>query len=39
MEVNGDQSTVCIQIFFQNILLCVQQKKEIYTGLEQIEGE
>jgi len=24
---------------FQNIFLCVQQYKEIYTGLEQPEGE
>jgi len=24
---------------FQNIFLCVQQKKEIHTGLKQLEGE
>jgi len=24
---------------FQNIFLCVQQKKEIHTGLQQLEGE
>jgi len=25
--------------FLQNIFFCVQQKKEIHTGLEQLEGE
>jgi len=25
--------------FLQNTLFCVHQKKEIHTGLEQLEGE
>ncbi len=37
MEVNGDQQLFGYQL--QNILFCVQQKKEIHTGLEQHEGE
>jgi len=35
MEVNG----VKVPIVLQNILLCVQQKKETHTGLQQLEGE
>jgi len=31
-------STVWLPIFFE-ISYCVQQKKEIHTGLEQTEGE
>jgi len=26
-------------IVLQNIFLCVQQRKEIHTGLKQLEGE
>jgi len=28
-----------VPIVLQNIFLCVQQKKETYTGLQQLEGE
>jgi len=35
IEVNG----VKVPIVLQNILLCVQQKKETHTGLQQLEGE
>jgi len=35
MKVNGAKVPICLQ----NILLCVQQKKETHTGLQQLEGE
>jgi len=35
MEVNGAKVTIVLQ----NISLCVQQKKETHTGLQQLEGE
>jgi len=35
MEVNGAK----VPIVLQNIFLCVQQKKETQTGLQQLEGE
>jgi len=35
MEVNGAK----VPIVLQNILLCVQQKKENHTGLQQLKGE
>jgi len=35
IEVNG----VKVPIVLQNIFLCVQQKKETHTGLQQLEGE
>jgi len=35
MEVNGAK----VPIVLQNIFLCVQQKKETHTGLQQLEGE
>jgi len=35
MEVNGAN----VPIVLQNIFLCVHQKKEIHTGLQQLEGE
>ncbi len=38
MEVNGAQNCSVSQIL-QNIFLCVQQNKDIHTGLELIEGE
>jgi len=28
-----------VPIILQNIFLCVQQKKETHTGLQQLEGE
>jgi len=28
-----------VPVVLQNILLCVQQKKETHTDLEQLEGE
>ncbi len=40
MEVNGDQASNCLAISIpQNILFCVQQKKETHTGLDQMECE
>jgi len=36
MEVNGVHQ---LQNILQNMFFCVQQKKEILTGLEQLEGE
>jgi len=33
MEVNG----VKVPIVLQNIFLCVQQKKETHTGLQQLD--
>ncbi len=36
MQVNGDSLVTHI---LQNILFCVQQKKEIHTGVEQLESE
>ncbi len=44
MEVNGDQiygdmGYCLVTRIFQTILFCVQQKKETYTGLEQLKGE
>ncbi len=38
MEVNGTQNCSVSHIL-QNIFLCVQQNKDIHTGLELIEGE
>ncbi len=38
MEVNGYQQLLVTNIL-QNIFFCVQQNKEIHTGLEQHEGE
>jgi len=35
MEINGAK----VPIVLQNIFLCVQQKKETHTGLQQLEGE
>jgi len=35
VEVNGAK----VPIVHQNIFLCVPQKKETYTGLQQLEGE
>jgi len=35
MEVNGAK----VPIVLQNIFLCVQQKKETHTGLQQLEDE
>jgi len=35
MEVNGAK----VPMVLQNIFLCVQQKKETHTGLQQLEGE
>jgi len=35
MEVNGAK----VPIVLQNIFLCVHQKREINTGLQQLEGE
>jgi len=35
IEVNDDKAPVVLQ----NIFLCVQQKKETHTGLQQLEGE
>jgi len=32
-------SNCLVTHILQNILFCVQQKKEICTGLEQLEGE
>ncbi len=29
----------CVSHFLQNIFLCVQQNKDIHTGLELFEGE
>jgi len=37
MEVNGAKQLV--PIVLQNIFICVQQKKETHTGLQQLEGE
>jgi len=37
MEVNGVHQLVTD--ILQNIFFCVQQKKEIHTGLKQLEGE
>ncbi len=35
IEVNGYR-----QLFgYQNVIFCVQQKKETHTGLERLEGE
>jgi len=39
MEVNGDPNICLDTNILQNIFLCVQQKKEIPTGLKQLEGE
>jgi len=43
MEVNVDPSTIWLPKIFteniQNIFFCAQHKKEIHTGLEQLEGE
>ncbi len=36
MEVSGDQKLVS---YILKISFCVQQKKEIHTCLEQLEGE
>ncbi len=36
MQVNGDSLVTHI---LQDILFCVQQKKEIHTGVEQLESE
>jgi len=33
------KSVVPIPIILQNIILCVHQKKETHTGLQQLEGE
>jgi len=38
MEVNGAKNCL-VPIVFQNIFLCVQQKKETHTGFQQLEGE
>ncbi len=38
MEVNGYRQLFGYQQFL-NILLCVQQKKEMYKDLKQVEGE
>ncbi len=38
MEVNGALELLCPHIL-QNIFLCVQPNKDIYTGLELCEGE
>ncbi len=38
IEVIGDQQLLIINIL-QNILCSVQQNKEMYAGLEQLEGE
>ncbi len=38
MEVNGAQNCSVSHIL-QNIFLCVQQNKDIHTGLELLEGE
>ncbi len=38
MEVNGAQNCSVSHIL-QNIFHCVQQNKNIHTGLELIEGE
>ncbi len=38
MEVNGAQNGSVAHIL-QNIFLCVQQNKDIHTGLELLEGE
>jgi len=35
MEVNGAK----VPIVLHNIFLCVQEKKETHTGLQQLEGE
>jgi len=37
-EVNGAKQLL-VPNFSQNISLCVQQKKETHTGLQQLEGE
>jgi len=37
-EVNGAKQ-LSVPNFSQNISLCVQQKKETHTGLQQLEGE
>jgi len=34
MVINGAK----VQIVLQNIFLCVQQKKDTHTGLQQLEG-
>ncbi len=39
IEVNVYQQTVCLPFILQNTFFCVQQKTEILTGLEQLEGE
>ncbi len=36
MQVNGD---FLVTHILQNILFCLQQKKEIHTGVEQLESE
>ncbi len=38
MEVNGDQQLL-VTVGLQTIFFYVQQKKEMYTGLEQLEFE
>ncbi len=38
MEVNGAQNGSVSHIL-QNIFLCVQQNKDIHTGLELLDGE
>ncbi len=38
MEVNGAPNSL-VTNFLQNIFLCVQQNKDIHTGLELLEGE
>ncbi len=40
MKINGYQQLLTVATnILQNILFCVQQKKEMHTGLEQLEGE
>jgi len=38
MEVNGAKQLL-VPIVLQNIFLCVLQKKETHTGLQQLEGD
>jgi len=47
MEVNGAQrwlqtfvpQNCSVSHILSNIILCVQQNKEMYTGLEQLKGD
>jgi len=39
MEVNMEVKNCLVTDILQNIFFFVQQKKEIHTGLKQLEGE